>query len=826
MELQPNGPWPNYILECANKTPFLRTVRNDELKDRRDPTSGFRRRKGEKFLSFQWPWEEVNKPLRQRAADGTFVLDSKSARADLARLGLCRLPSLRILSVDLGHRSAAACAVWQTLSHDEMPAPAPETVWMRLNDAAGKHPTTYRRLGHDTLRDGSAHPAPWARVDRQFTIKLQGEERSARHASPDEVEAVVRLQKDLGFSPSEETPKRIDELMVHAVRVARLGLRRHADHARIAFALIAEYRPMPGDQKDWFTHQPDDSEERVHDRHQNHVRFMQDALLLWHEVARSGRWDDPAARELWNENILPLIKAAPIPDCPTGRKQDRWNEEWERLRRDLQQRAEEDGEVTLQERKQRKTERELVRELLEPAAERLTSNSDLCAMLHGVWAARWQQDDGAHARVKSEGNETRVESPATGWHARLRWLNRTLLPRESDRRTRNIQDVGGLSPRRITTIRSLYQVQKAFFARLQPSGRREVAREGYANDVLQTMERMRENRVKQLASRIVEAALGVGMEQPRTDGKQPKRPAEQVANLRFAPCHAVVIENLTNYRPDDLRTRRENRQLMDWSAAQVKQYLAEACQLHGLHLRHVSAHFTSHQDSRTGAPGLRCAEVEIQEFLNARFWKSEVARARKRLKQTDVSAVKHRAYDSYLDDLEAHCRANGSIPAKVLIPRAGSELFVSVQNDSPAAKGLDADLNAAANIGLKALLDPDWEGRWWYVPCDAGSSIPDKNRVAGSLVFDPLSPLRAPQPVGQDAVPRKRTRGQRTERGITNLFRDISAQPLTAESVWKTYGDYWADVQIRVIQRLRAMYGVSSQPASAAAVAGTDDLPF
>src|SRR5581483_3638563 len=81
MELKPNGPWPNYILECADKTPFLRTVRNDELKDRRDPNSGFRRRRGETFLSFQWPWEEINKPLRQRA-DGSFATDSKSARGD------------------------------------------------------------------------------------------------------------------------------------------------------------------------------------------------------------------------------------------------------------------------------------------------------------------------------------------------------------------------------------------------------------------------------------------------------------------------------------------------------------------------------------------------------------------------------------------------------------------------------------------------------------------------------------------------------------------------------------------------------------------------
>lgn len=804
--LQPQGPWLRYLQE--------QSLIASDAKIQISP-------KGERD-----EWRGLAYPFWHPA--------NQKGRVGMAKHLLSRLPALRVLSVDLGHRFAAACAVWQVLSRDEMlaacasanaPAPSSEALWTRLKDAGGKHHTTYRRIAPDTVPHGSAHPAPWARLDRQFAIKLQGEERPARDASPDEIEAVVRLQNALGFSSSEETPKRVDELMAYAVRVTRLALRRHGDRARIAFALTADHKPISGDRKEWFTNQPGDSEERARERHQNHVGFVQDALLLWYELATSARWDDAAARELWNQHLLPLVKAAPVPACPDGNKEDTRYQVWERVQRELQRQVEEDGEATLQERKQRNTEREHVRELLAPIAERLISNPALRAALQACWAARWQQDDGTPARVSHQGKETTVEAQATGWHARLRWLNRMLLPRESDRRMRKIHDVGGLSLTRIATIRSLYQVQKSFFTRLHPNGRREVAREAFADDILQKMERMRENRVKQLTSRVVEAALGVGKELPRQGGRQPKRPVESDTDSRFASCHAVVIENLSNYRPDDLRTRRENRQLMDWSAGQVKKYLAEACQLHALHLRQVSAHFTSRQDSRAGAPGMRCAEVENDEFLNARFWKSEVARARKRLNETDPSALQHRAYDSYLDDLEQRWRSNGSIPAKVLIPRSGGELFVSVQDDSPAAKGLDADLNAAGNIGLKALLDPDWEGRWWYVPCHAGTFIPDKNRVAGSLVFEILGPLRASQPAAQDAAPRKRTRRRRVEQSVINLFHDASAQPLNSELGWKSYRDYWAEVEGRVIQRLRAMYGVSPQTASAAAVAG-GDVPF
>ena len=53
----------------------------------------------------------------------------------------------------------------------------------------------YRRTGPDVLPDGSPHPAPWARLDRQFLIKLQGEDRPARKASPDEITSVEEFRQ-------------------------------------------------------------------------------------------------------------------------------------------------------------------------------------------------------------------------------------------------------------------------------------------------------------------------------------------------------------------------------------------------------------------------------------------------------------------------------------------------------------------------------------------------------------------------------------------------------------------------------------------------------
>ena len=126
-------------------------------------------------------------------------------RQGYAKHGLSRFaPPLRVLSVDLGHRYAAACAVWETLTGEAMTAacrkaglhgPKPNDLHLHIEDDEPRQSkrngkpvfnkdgspkmvqpvAVYRRIGPDML-DGKPHPAPWARLDRQFNIKLQGED--------------------------------------------------------------------------------------------------------------------------------------------------------------------------------------------------------------------------------------------------------------------------------------------------------------------------------------------------------------------------------------------------------------------------------------------------------------------------------------------------------------------------------------------------------------------------------------------------------------------------------------------------------------------------
>jgi IS605 OrfB family transposase len=688
------------------------------------------------------------------------------SRKGKARLILARLPKLRILGVDLGLRYAAACAVWSTMSAKEVAvecknagisAPQQQHLyWFVPRARYGR--TILRRIGADTLPDGSLHPAPWAKLERQFLIKLQGEERPARSATPEERAAIANFEEAIGYQrpkPRSEREWRVDVLMNEAVRTAKLGLRNHSDYARLARGLNGE-RDLPGGR----TETPQGSEL---------LKLLRDVLRRWHSLATSERWVDRLARDSWAELIRQLDATVPLTGVTVGAHRK-------------------DGDDVVDE----------LNRALEHMANKLTP------ALRKAWAREFAQGWEENDRV---------------WKSRLRWLNRWIMGRRIGTPTERSQDktirrVGGLSLGRIETMKSLYQVQKAYFTRLTREGKSPPAEQGFGQRTLRAMERLRENRVKQLASRIVEAALGVGREPEGNASRSVKRPRSRV----YPCCHAVVIEDLKNYRPDELQTRRENRQLMTWSARNVQKYLGESCELHGLHLREISPAYTSRHDARTGLPGERCIDVAVSEFLDADSrWQAQVQKFRE-VGTTD-------AFSRYLVHLDEKLRSTDLRPQKcVRIPKRGGEIFVpsGVPNDSVEHKrsgppGLQADLNAAANIGLKALLDPDWVGAWWYIPAVLNQHrewVPKKEACEGSAAVD-LTAALAKQSLSSDVVPNRGRRKGRTNRSgrienaYANFWDDVSAKSLS-ERHWRSWHEYRNWARQRVIDVLRAAAGLRS----------------
>lgn len=750
----------------------------------RGPWRGFAEKLGLSPNTKHWPHSEANK-----------------SRKGQARLVLSRLPGLRALSVDLGHRHAAACAVWEAVAAEQVSEacrlagrgdPTESDLFLHLKIAG---PTTkrkddvradaertvlYRRIGADKLPDGTPHPAPWARLDRQFLIMLQGE-KDIREASNEEIWAAHCLEVEVGKNPPlidrlaragwgrdgkqkarldalrelgwrpreaqgpEETDEdesrkpslSVDDLMSYAVRVARLALRRHGDRARIAHCLVTNEKTMPGGV-------------RIGLDERGRAELLLDALDIWRGLFSSPGWRDEHAKHLWDAHIKKL-PGYEEPE-PLG--------------------GNESGE---ERRKKRKANREILR----AAAEALAENEKLRADLHEAWKRQWEDDDGR-------------------WKMRLRQVKDWILPRNK-RSGPAIRKVGGLSLDRLATLTEFRrQVQVAFFTRLRPDGSKAETKERFGQKSLDALERLREQRVKQLASRIVEAALGVGRTEPRKGRGSQKRPEVCVDK----PCHVVVIEDLTRYRPEETRTRRENRQLMTWSSSKVKKYLDDACLLHGLHLREVPASYTSRQDSRTGAPGVRCRDVPVNDFMQSPYWRKQVEQAKSKLAEGKGDSLER--YLCELDEQWRDKKEKWDSAGAIRIPAKGGEIFVSA--DPCGANGLQADLNAAANIGLRALIDPDWPGKWWYVPCDPASFKPVGQKTKGSAAIDPNAPLKD----GVDGSRKKEGRKAKAQsKEVVNLWRDVSSKPISAnagesdDASWRVHSDYWNRAQVRAINNLR-----------------------
>lgn len=708
------------------------------------------------------PWldlEKANKGIKLSIKYG-YNDDKNRKRGMHSRIILARLPGIRVLSVDLGHRYAAACAVWEAVSEKQL-----ENEGVKISKKPfifhktkkdGKEKTTiYRRIGPDELGKGRVHPAPWARLDRQFLIKLQGEDKPARMADEKtEYNKLREIASKLGYKNTGDLPWDVDALMREACHIIRLALRRNGMLAKAAYNMTSTYRIKPGNIKE-IADEKGKTENKIN------------AIVVLKELAENGRWNAPEINEIYEKHLVKAGVPA-LSVCDDGQRM---------------------GKQNLNDLKDK----------LIPVVEKLGKSEaeKLAKALTDLWKA---QDAGIKDSIK--------------------WLSAWVFSKGEKKGA--FWNVGGLSLDRIATMKTVYQIKKAYKTKPEPDDitknipkENDHSLERFAQKSLDKMEKLREQRVKQLASRIVEAALGIGIEKKNENGKMQKRPLERIKDKRFAPCHAVVIENLENYRPEETRTRRENRQLMTWSSSKVAKYLGEACELSGLHLRQVSAGYTSRQDSRTGAPGIRCSDKPVREFIG--IMAGRIAKIDENLKKGGSEEDKYlkEQYGKWDDKKSAWTdkwggkwklagnkwefgggtrHKNINSPHPVRIPQKGGEIFVSADMGSPLKNGIQADLNAAANIGIKALLDPDWNGRWWYVPCSPKDYIPANDKVKGSEVFESKIPLLQ--------VEKEKSEKDKEKKDIVNLWRDISGDSLYTGN-WREFKPYWNDVTARAIKNLR-----------------------
>jgi hypothetical protein len=213
-------------------------------------------------------------------------------------------------------------------------------------------------------------------------------------------------------------------------------------------------------------------------------------------------------------------------------------------------------------------------------------------------------------------------------------------------------------------------------------------------DILDKLDRTKEQRVNQTAHLIVAQALGVRLRPHQASveeraAKDLHGEYEPIPGRK--PVDFVVLEDLSAYLSSQTRERKENLRLMKWCHRQVTDKVKELCQAFGIPVLETPAAYSSKFCSRTGVAGFRAREIR-NEDRNTFPW-------RKRLADGDEST--RELFDWLAKANEG--RAN-RVPRTLLVPMPLGPLFVPAASKLPV---MQADINAAINLGLRAIAAPE-----------------------------------------------------------------------------------------------------------------------
>lgn len=699
-------------------------------------------------------------------------------RDKLGKLRYSRIPGLRILGVDLGQRTAASCAVWETLSKKQLEdlcdthkkaKPDKNSVFHQIGE--GKTKLVFRRIGSDMLPDGTTHPAPWAKLERSFVIRLQGEAEDIRLASDAEIGLVHYLEEKMklsspfinrlmnaGFGKVKDKSTTHSTITKQIARVARWSANNYwserksnSEHKYSGSIDVLSIR------------------KELIRTYERALRRHGDIARIAHKIGASDEWDNYDIQEKEKSIASGLAKWALLSNLAIDKRSNEWKKKWE---------DNFSGMPPLPERVNRKTIRELESNLLDQIKS-LMNDEAKRVRLQKYWLSTWNQ-------MEEEWPE--VNKKMTRW-CRGKWF-----PGESINPQKN---TGGLSLDRISMLQNIRKKQIQFNMRPTPSDlnanipdKGDYSTRSFGQKSLDKISNLRDNRVKQLSSRIVEAALGLGKEPGlNNSGLMIGRNAVS-GKGRHKPCHVVSIEYLSHYRPDQNKFRRENRGLMAWTSGKIRDSLTEQCELHSIKLNETPASYTSKFDGITGLPGVRIKLIPVSNgkfpwWMNKRLEKAQKNYSKNgdKIKQEDKLLLKAASVAN---------ESNSKLECVYLINKGGTH-FISSDNESN--RIVDADINAARNIAIRPILDPDWVGSWHMIPSlvEEKKIVPIVEKCKGSSCLVNFS-------VDRNAVIGHNN--DETDVGKKrNIWSQISCQPF-AERRWYTHAPFWNKVSSDCCKKL------------------------
>ncbi|MEI7773647.1 MAG: type V CRISPR-associated protein Cas12b [Verrucomicrobiota bacterium] len=252
-------------------------------------------------------------------------------------------------------------------------------------------------------------------------------------------------------------------------------------------------------------------------------------------------------------------------------------------------------------------------------------------------------------------------------------------------------------------------------------------------DILTKLENIREQRVNQTAHLILAEALGLKLRVPQMSAES-RRATDTHGEYEVSrpPVDFIVLEDLSRYLSDQGRARSENTRLMKWCHRAVMQKVKMLAEPFGIPVLETPAAYSSRFCSLTGASGFRAVEVSWadrsnfrwaqllkislplleQEIEKASANKAKLEELRRRREAVQFANYIFSRLEKVSRSKQPHCT--------LLAPQPGGPMFVTareVQHPAPAANRkqqgntgvlpMQADLNAAANLALRAVAHPN-----------------------------------------------------------------------------------------------------------------------
>jgi hypothetical protein len=284
----------------------------------------------------------------------------------------------------------------------------------------------------------------------------------------------------------------------------------------------------------------------------------------------------------------------------------------------------------------------------------------------------------------------------------------------------------GLSLERIEQIEELRKRFQSLNQTLRrpiggkPSLRRDESIPDPCPDLLDKLDNLKNQRVNQTAHMILAEALGLQLAPPPANKSALRQQRDQHGSYEkilnkqgqwIGPVDFIVIEDLSRYRASQGRSPRENSRLMKWCHRAVRDKLKQLCEIFGLPVLETPAAYSSRFCSRSGVPGFRAVEI-APGFENHAPW-SWIKEKKDNQNEPTAEATHVAELIRQLAEAASIPTAAGKLPRNprtLFAPLAGGPVFVPVVdacNGAELAPALvQADINAAINLALRAVADP------------------------------------------------------------------------------------------------------------------------